>query len=120
MYDRHLIERLDSLSIRHRSRRAENPTLSRRQLLILLGAAGAAFLLPGCGGGSGFGGNIEDVDSARPIPTGPLGDQVNMYSKAVERLSGTWTGQSETMTQGKAFLDSNPEHEHALTRSGED
>ena len=117
MYDRHLIERLDSLAVRHSSRRFENPTLSRRQLLILLGAAGAACLLPGCGGGGGIGGHVDDLDSARKIPTGPLADQVNMYSGAVESLSSTWTGSSETMTAGKAFLDANPEHMHDLGRA---
>src|SRR5206468_1215215 len=71
-------------------------SMSRRQLLLLAGAAGIGSLVPGCGGGAGGGGNGSggtDV-AARTVPTGTLANQLDQYSRLVDKLSLSYSGSS--------------------------
>ena len=67
---------------------------TRREMLILSGAALSSLVLAGCGGGGGssVGENFTTSSLAptrRAVPTGDLMTQITQYSQTVEDLSFT-------------------------------
>jgi hypothetical protein len=85
--------------------RVPEPLLSRRTLLVLasLGIGGVGMSLAGCGGGQGTA--VPGSLVPRSEPSGDLAQQIDQYSRGIDRLSSLWQARSHGLDQLMAVLD---------------
>ena len=92
---------------------------TRREMLILSGAALSSLVLAGCGGGdsSAVGTTFTTASLApnlRALPSGDLMTQITQYSQTVEDFSFTWKNMPATFNAFSDFVKTNRSSGRAL------
>ena len=72
--------------------------MERRDFIRLATLAGVGLLLPGCGSGGSSKGVLALTAPTRPVATGSLAQQVNIFSQSVEDMSAIFNGPSATIS----------------------